>query len=223
MKTSRKLFIGFFSLITLVCLSVLVPSKKDNNENNRANKEIKDQSVAIPHFNHLKVLEGCRLKIRGGNVDKWELVASGLPDSIVYQPKYVLSGDTLILGKNSMADKRIINLWCGKIKTIKSNGSIQIENQQDSLWIESTKGSVAILKKQTASFISIKAKNSKVNCYASMLKAYHLEANHSRCYFDSHHVEEFNATFTNVCNVSLRSALNMHIARDRLSKITVYK
>jgi hypothetical protein len=126
MKTSKIIFIVFFSVIGLLLLSLLI----QNNPEKRGNKEFREihrEVVALPTFSHLIVHDGCNVRIINGISDSLKIGYK--KDLVLEHSIYTINGDTLII--NQIPDNKgfYTDLTCTKLKSIQTTNSYIIIDQ----------------------------------------------------------------------------------------------
>ncbi len=214
MKISSLLFIGFFSVLTLGCLAFLIPADKEYNRSKAINLEYVNHEFVLPNFKYLRVEQGCDINVFTSEKDEYYFKVQSPKDSTVQQPKYYLSGDTLVVTLTRTYYSSIANLYCGNLEKVESSGTIYFKSKQRTLDITSSGGMVILEKSQTATEVDFVGENCKLIFNSESLKAYHVKLLDSNFDCWSRSLQDVTIVAKGNTKVNTRSSLKMIVDRE---------
>jgi hypothetical protein len=139
MKTSKIILIGFFSLVGLFLLSLLIQVDSDEQD-----QRFKRAAIALPHFKHLVLLNSPSVQLFQGDSDS--VIVNFDSKVEINFPVFELKGDTLEIYWPEQEGAWGRYLFCSELKTITVKNSRLNLNpfSSDSIMIYAEKGEVHI-------------------------------------------------------------------------------
>jgi len=218
MKTSKIIFISFFSVIGLFLLSLMIQTDPKN-RGDRESREMKQEAFALPSISHLIVNEGCNVRLTGGQTDSIKIGYG--KDLVLDHPVFTISGDTLIIDKFPNNKGFYTEVICTDLKSVQiSNAYLNIEEKSFSeLNIEGVNSTIDINNNTSIQLASIHlTTNSRLWCNNSTLKTVQLITDKSNAEFNINQIAELKAELRDSSELSTWKVLHSDVKTDETSR-----
>lgn len=221
MKTSKIIFISFFSIIGLFLLSLLIQT----NPKNRGNKELREMkkdSIALPPFSHLIINEGSTVRLSSGIADSIKIGYK--KDLQMVHPIYTSNGDTLTINSYPEDKGYYTELICKNLNSIiLYHARLDIDNfMGDSLKVEGISSAIDINNLATFQSLNIHLQaKSWLWCNFKSIEfiRLRLEGSHSELNIDRLH--ELKAELADSSELSISKALHSDVITDETSSFYI--
>ncbi len=215
MKTSKIIFISFFSAVGLFLLSLLIQVDPQKFEN----EKYQNETIALPSFNHLIVEKEYNLTLVQGLADSIKLTYE--KGVVIAKPIYTMRGDTLVISPEPNKDFCFYELSFKNLKSIKAT-SCKFELNRISaakLRLEGTSAEINFSDAVTLDSIEMKllaganfwSNNSKVNVLT-------LNVSKSRAEFNIDVIKELKAELLDSSELSTWKVLRSNVQTDETSR-----
>jgi hypothetical protein len=217
MKTSKIIFISFFSIIGLFLLSFLIQVKP--NKQQRPISELESKTVSLSSFSHLVITDGVNLDIEGGESDALIVYPTGKKLSA---PNYRVSGDTLIV--DSLQEKSFVflKLIAHEIKTIKqTNGSLVIRQfNATKLSVTGSNCNFSLNNEVVIDSLDLNlSSGSYMDCQRSTsVKVVKAGFDNSKAYFYNDKLDQLDAILNNNSELTANRVLQSNVKTDETSR-----
>jgi hypothetical protein len=215
MRTSKKIFIVFFSLLGLFLLSLLIQI-----DPNKQEIKLEEKDITLPPFKHLVLLNSQDVEIQKGYSNSaWGFVNV---DTLDFLPKYELKNDTLVLNWSQSDNNQRKTITCTNLKTISvENSRIRITNfMSDSLYLDAQKGIISFYASSNIDYLQIElAQNSYLSFEGTNVKTLEINLSQSDALFSLSQNDTLKATMQNQSNLNtFGKILQTEVDSDASSK-----
>lgn len=220
MKTSKILFISFFSLIGIILISIPIIIRSTIKDQEQTKSSYNRIEKELPKFKHLIIANNSCFSISDSDTGENTLIYSFPKDSTIDEINYQLQGDTLILPYQDTKGKQSIKVRCEKIESITCKVPLSIEMKQDTLNISSESGQIIIRSKRIKQ-LNIKGTGGSFRSPKPIIIE-ELNANlyNTRLKFHNVKVDQLNAKMTYHSELAIKKANEIIISKDDKSKFT---
>ncbi|MBN1767625.1 MAG: hypothetical protein JXR50_08280 [Prolixibacteraceae bacterium] len=220
MKTSKKIFIIFFSLLGLFLLSLLIQI-----DPNKQKSQFEEKEITFPPFEHLVLFNCGKIDLQEGSSNTaWNTVVS---DSLAQMPEYELKSDTLVLSWTQDENSLNRTIYCKNLRSISiENSKIHIYNLHvDSLSCYAVNGVInydvnhTTTDSHTLEMLQIKLEqNSLVNVNGRGAKFIEADISQSIADIRLTQTDTLKATLRNNSNLSTYHVLKTEVDSDASSR-----
>lgn len=222
MKTSKKLFISFLSLIGVLFIIVSTSTIKTIRTTDRNSSYYKKVETGLPSFNHIKVANKSCLEISESETGENCIVYSLPKDSIVDKIIFTLVDDTLILPFQNIRKKQAFKLKCGNIKSITCSVPLTIAKEQDTLSVYSKKGQIIIRSKHFDQLNLTGTGGAFRTIQSLIIDELNVDLHSTRLRFYNVDINKINAKAENNSEIVIQSAKEIHIKKDESCHLKEY-
>lgn len=218
MKTSKILFISFFSLLGLVLLSIPIIVSSTIKEQEHARSLFNKVEKELPVFNHLIVANNSCFSISNSESGENTLIYSFPKDSTIDEINFQLNGDTLTLPYQNTKDKQSIKIRCGKVKSITCKVSLSIKMAQDTLNISSESGQI-LMRSESIKQLNIKGTGGSIRTPKPfIIEELNADLYNTRLKFNNIKINQLNASMAYHSELIISRANEIIISKDSESK-----
>lgn len=214
MKTSKIILTGFFGLVALILLSLLIQFDIEK-------KPVFERiDIDLPPHKHL-VVSNSRGNINFDKVYKNSANLLYFTKDEFIAPEFVLSGDTLIITSPNRASIGNISMSDSELKTITVREShLDIANFTcDSIKLFAINGSFNIIIRNSLDYICMELKqNSNATLNGSMVKDFEIELMDSKAELWIEQIDELRANLQNSSQLSSKKVISTKINSDPSSR-----
>jgi len=226
MKTSRIIFISFFSFLGLILLSLMVMGfmYKDKDIRKFKEKDIKTVNITLDSFSHIVVSDNCRVNLSSNTSYS---VSYSLLKGTVNKPVYNINNDTLFIKSTKTNFTSSINVKANNIISVSGvNCKITLDKfKQEALSFDVKKTEIRFYKNVNIQNLDITlSESSWLNGWSSF-KAQNLKLNTSNSKFQGSingKLKSFDANITKNSEVRLLKALHYNLNVDSSSSVKLY-
>lgn len=223
MKTSRIIFISFFSILGLFLLSLMIEIPQET--------KFFAQSHALPHFSHL-VVKGkpnVNIVLVNQSAKSDSLSFSFLKADDSSKGLYLIKGDTLFIDVDNCDDLNHVTLNCLRIPVIEANNARLFLSGDTTVHIRDTVSIVA-----TSSFVSVNNmcsdlkmnlslnEKSILDCQSKNIETVYISLNSSNAIFYNLSICKLTGVLANSSMLNVNSATHLNITSDKSSRFGAY-
>lgn len=212
MKTSKIILIGFFSLIGLFLLSLLIQIKDEKPQQNRV-------SIILPKYKHLVVRNSAFVDVVQANNDSAFVYFDKKAEPLL--PNYTLNGDTLVLTWENKDFNWSRTITCSNLKSVTvENSHLKInELAIDSFQIFAFGSEIRINNKSEIAHIRIQAEQkSFVKINGSIVKSVDAKVKYSWAELHIEQLGELRAELQDSSTISTNKVLHTDVISDPMSR-----
>lgn len=214
MKTSKIILTGFFGLVALILLSLLIQFDIEK-------KPVFERiDIDLPPHKHL-VVSNSRGNINFDKVYKNSANLLYFTKDEFIVPEFVLTGDTLIITSPNKGFIGNISMSDAELKTITVREShLNIDNiASDSIKLFANSGSFNITIRHSLDYICMELKqNSKATLNGSIVKDFEIELKDSKAELWIEQIDELRANLQNSSQLSSKKVISTKINSDPSSR-----
>lgn len=218
MKTSRIIFISFFSVISLFMLSLTIQTK---NPSDHAYRELNHESYALPAFSHLVIKEGCNVRLNEGPSDSLRV---DYPRELTLEhPVYSVNGDTLIIEASPRGEAFFTSLSCNNLKSLRipsaelnvsglNSSKLNIDQMSSRIYIDSSSSLDTLIMHSIDSYYRTDLKR---------MKSVQVLLKKSTAEFWGGTIEEMSAEISDTSSLRINKVLLSNVKSDESSNYNV--
>lgn len=218
MKTSRIIFISFFSVISLFLLSLTIQTK---NLSENVYKELKHESYALPAFSHLIIEEGCNVRVNEGPADSLQV---DYPRELKLEhPVYSASGDTLIIKATPHGKAFFTSLSCNNLKSLRiTSAELNASKLKcSSLKIDELNSRIYIESSSSVDTLILHSVDSRYRGDLKRMKSVQILLEKSSAEFWGGTIEEMSAEIRDTSTLNISKVLLSNVKSDESSNYKV--
>lgn len=213
MKTSKKILIGFLSVVGLFCLSLLLQFGPKNDF------AFERAAIELPQFNHLVLLNTSSVALQQGRADS-AIVRFDIKAEPSF-PDYEMRGDTLVLSWPNTDHNwyRVINF--SNLKSITTiNSTLNVHQiASDSIWIFAEASRIVMQTRGDIDFMSLELnEKSSANIKGTNVKSVDAEVNSSEAQLNIRRLGKLRAGLKNSSTLSTMKVLHSNVQSDESSR-----
>lgn len=223
MKTSKIIFISFFSMLGLFLMSLMIDIPQD--------PKLFGHEHALPPFTHLVVKGKSTVNVvlasQLGKSDSLSFYFT--KDDCLSKGLYQSKGDTLLIDVENCDNLNQVILKCLKLPVIKANNASLFLSGDTTVHIRDT-----VLIVGTSSYIEIMYlgsdlkmnallnDKSTLNCYSKNIESVSISLNSSNAFFNNLSISSLTGVLVDDSHLDVSSATHLNITSDKSSKFGAY-
>lgn len=226
MKTSRIIFISYFSIIGLFLISLMIMgfAFKNKNHGNFNPENIKHETISLDSFTHIQASENCRITIKSATNN--ELIYTSFDNKEIVKPTYRIENDTLFVAATQTNMNNNIELHVKYILTIIGNNCNYTLRSftQNELNIDMKKSNVTFYEQSSIGSLKMSL-NNQSKCSGNNFNIANLILQSHNSRFDAriqNKLESVEGIITDNSDVRLPAALKYNLDVDKSSTIKMY-
>jgi len=215
MKTSKIIFISFFSIIGLFLLSLMIQKKDPTNDRNN----MKEEKFALPPFSHLIITKGSTVRLSSGMSDSIKLGYN--KEWKMEHPVYFVNKDTLTIEPYPEKKGYYTELICRDLKSITI---LQARLDIDSFHVDSLKLEGTCCEVDINNLAAIKSLNIHLQskswlwCNSPTIDLINLNLEQSKSEFNVDQFVELKAELRDSSELSAGKVLHSNVKTDETSR-----
>lgn len=226
MKTSRIIFITFFSIIGLFLFSLMIMGFmfKNKEYNNFRPENLISESIPLEGFSHIVSEPNCRIELKSGDAN--QLNYASLADKEIVKPIFNLKDDTLFITTTRTNMNNDVQITVQQIKTITGcNNNLTLRDfSQDSIKVILNGTEISLQQNTSIGKLELSLKSqSRCNGWNCQITNLNLTSDNSK--FEAsiqNRLESVKVDIANHSEVRLPKSLNYNLNLDKTSKVKVY-
>ncbi|MEL7588965.1 MAG: hypothetical protein AAGU19_19795 [Prolixibacteraceae bacterium] len=218
MKTSRIIFISFFSTVSISLLSLTIQTRNPSDD---AYRELNHESYALPPFSHLVIKEGSNVRLDEGPADS--LQVDYPREQKLEHPVYSVKGDTLIIEAPPHGQSFFTNLSCSKLKSLRiTRAELNVSGLNGSmLKIDQVGSRIYIDSSSNLDTLTLNSIDSHYRADLNRMKSVQVSLEKSTAEFWGGTIEEMNAEIRDTSSLSVNKVLLSNVRSDESSSYKV--
>ena len=218
MKTSKIIFITFWSMVALFLLSFLIPASTVGRRG--ADRAVK--AYLVPKFSHIVMAKGANLTMENSFVDTlWIRYDSRMGE---VQPNFSVKGDTLfVMGQSPTEGYCNIIVSGNQVESVSvNNANLDVATvTRPYLFLQGDGGRIDFYDSANIDSLTLDLRNgSRMTVQQSNLRFLQISLEKSHAYVYNNKIDELNASLrdTSVCEVG--KVLRSHMEADESSRFS---
>jgi hypothetical protein len=214
MKTSKIILIGFFSLVGLFLLSLLIQVDSDKQE-----RGFHQEAISLPPFKHLVLLNSASIDVYQGENDSAFVHFDSKTEAVF--PDYELKGDTLVLVWANKDFNWSRTISCSNLKSVRvENSRLNINKLAiDSFKVAAFGSEIHINNKVEIEHICLQAnQKSNVKINEAIVKSIDAKVKCSRAELHIKQLDELRAELQDSSILSTWKVLHTDVISEPMSR-----
>jgi len=212
MKTSKIIFITFFSILTLFLLSMMIQTNKNKTQ-------FIHTTVTLPPFHHLVLNDVRNIDVRQSITDSILVFHNSSTKAIM--PDYGVKDDTLIVTWPHHQSEMYQAITCSKLRsiTLKNSKLTLYGLNTDSLNILARSGDITMNQGGAVNYFSINLQSdSRLWCNLDQISWVKLDMSHSEARFRTDKIGHLQAEIRNSSEINVQKVLRTEVTSDESSR-----